>query len=339
MKTFITLIISLASILALLISFTKCVNAQEKLILVYTDFGRDVDDALAISCLAKYQNNQQSILVCSGNNPSIRTNSLKLFCKLLNYKCTIIQGKKLISEKDSIPYEVSLYKTLDSLNNISTESNISAKSKVSRGDNSAKSSVIKILSQEKRKIIVFILGPATEFASHLDSIPKIEDHIEAIYIQGQANIINQTNLSPSTESYNLRLDMEAANKLFELQSKIPFILIGKYAAYEAKIDKEDLYSIKNSLAAQYTLKAAQLGLENFAKKEPELFLKIFGTMSPSTISNPYDALAVLSMSNPELFNFTTVGIHKLCGNNKNNDKNIPNPEIIKSMIIKALNKQ
>lgn len=333
MKTFITLTISLASILALLISSTKCVNAQEKLILVYTDFGRDVDDALAISCLAKYQNNQQSILVCSGNNPSIRTNSLKLFCKLLNYKCTIIQGKKLISEKDSIPYEVSLYKTLDSLNNISTES------KVSTGDNSAKSSVIKILSQEKRKIIVFILGPATEFASHLDSIPKIEDHIEAIYIQGQANIINQTNLSPSTESYNLRLDMEAANKVFELQSKIPFILIGKYAAYEAKIDKEDLYSIKNSPAAQYTLKAAQLGLENFAKKEPELFLKIFGTMSPSTISNPYDALAVLSMINPELFNFTTVGIHKLCGNNKNDDKNIPNPEIIKSMIIKALNKQ
>lgn len=339
MKTFITLTISLASIFALLISFTKCVNAQEKLILVYTDFGRDVDDALAISCLAKYQNNQQSILVCSGNNPSIRTNSLKLFCKLLNYMCTIIQGKKLISEKDSIPYEVSLYKTLDSLNNISTESNISAKSKVSTGDNSAKSSIIKILSQEKRKIIVLILGPATEFANHLDRIPKIKDHIEAIYIQGQANIINQTNLSPSTESYNLRLDMEAANKIFELQSKIPFILIGKYAAYEAKIDKEDLYSIKNSPAAQYTLKAAQLGLENFAKKEPELFLKIFGTMSPSTISNPYDALAVLSMSNPELFNFTTVGIHKLCGNNKNDDKNIPNPEIIKSMIIKALNKQ
>jgi len=182
-----------------------------------------------------------------------------------------------------------------------------------------------LLNQYPGELRVVVPSQATDLAAYLSSTPAKIQHIHSIYIQGQAATDGKGYLLPDNASYNLREDMEAAHFLFSFQDQVPFILLGKYAAYPMAYTREEMIQTTQKLhkAGDYIQKAAEMGLACFLQRDSATFYRVFGIpdsilakealQAIDKISNPYDLLTVIAMDRPELFHITETGKHKLIG--------------------------
>ena len=165
----------------------------------------------------------------------------------------------------------------------------------------------------------------------------IYNSIKEIIIQGNALTTENHNqgtsgenttytLSPDYSSYNLRTDSASTEAAFKLQDRISFAFIGKGAAYSAPISPKQgsileqygfdipgkkFSSSKDSLVLKFIAKNRELGLKSFLSRDKETFYKVFNINSSTPLKEalenikvynyPYDLLAAIYVSNPEVF--------------------------------------
>jgi len=130
-------------------------------------------------------------------------------------------------------------------------------------------------------------------------------------------------LEPNTEAFNVREDLESANLVFEkLQGVVPFVLLGKHAAYQVGLEKKhfSVHSVESQVREI---------LGAFRKSDREHFNRVYpipkekdtdeGWYDALTIvSHPYDPLLILYLIRPELFEPEFIGVAKSAPTNSFN---------------------
>lgn len=344
MNLFLKLLIILLS--AIFVNCSRHKTNEVIPVLIISDFGSDVDDAEAITYLSECQNVNIAGIICCGYIPEIRAASLSTFMQLLDMPATIIAiGSALsLSVADSaiitkyldnhlinnVPYEIALASFLDSLYKIKTDKHIENFNKITAEPLQLTDSLL----DTYKNLRLVVLSQATDIAKYIKEKPEKAKRFHSIYIQGQASCYNNEDdyisLIPNYKAYNLSEDSTASEILFSLQNDVPFIIVGKYAAYQAAITKEEMNIIKHKFgfAGEYIEKAALSGLKSFAMRDFPTFKKIYNietdnqeninidsiVNSRTTISNPYDLLTVYAIKNIDIFNYITIGKHLLIGN-------------------------
>jgi inosine-uridine nucleoside N-ribohydrolase len=163
------------------------------------------------------------------------------------------------------------------------------------------------------------LAPLTDLAWAAERDEKHFCEIGGLYIQGQA-IIENGRLVPDPAAYNLKEDLEAAYRIFSLQDRIPFTLVGKHTAYHIPLTRRDFaeFSATGNRVGAYLETHAIKGIECFARRDPEVFRRVFN-IDPSSLSDldelskPYDALVAKAIANPTGLISLQFGHHRLIG--------------------------
>ena len=95
-------------------------------------------------------------------------------------------------------------------------------------------------------------------------------------MQGQAVVTLAGEVMPSDAAYNFRLDMRAAEEVFaQLHAhKLPVALLGKYAAYQIKLTKQDLESVADPCLPSLAV-VARDQMQEFKRQNPEQFFHLF----------------------------------------------------------------
>mmetsp|Transcript_35423 Transcript_35423/g.43745 ORF Transcript_35423/g.43745 Transcript_35423/m.43745 type:complete len:382 (-) Transcript_35423:777-1922(-) len=162
------------------------------------------------------------------------------------------------------------------------------------------------------ELVILGIAPLTPLgaAIRLDTTGVLKT-IKRIYLQGNVHVNQKAGiLKPDTLAYNFRMDMDAANIVFDsLQLFVPFTLLGKFAAFRVGLTKKDFECLtrhdKPSLLCQ-----ARNQMNNFRIGNPDLFYKLypipekfksldsmewFDHIKGGTVSHPYDPLLALSI--------------------------------------------
>ena len=317
----------------------SCQSRHKIPVLVVTDFGRDVDDAEALAYLSVQNDIKVAGVVCSGYIPQLRAKSLYIYYNLLSGNVPpIASGSTLpLSKKDtalvshylasnsldSIPYENTLYEYLDSISKGKYRANKFY---------SVDTMIDSLLKKYPHKLCIVILSPATDVAKYFKNHPESVDLVKKFYVQGQANTKKQKDGSsvfiPNFESYNLSEDTVAANILYKFQDRVPFVIVGKYAGYQFALSGEEFSTFASHYgkAGKYMRKAAEIGIESFARRDFQTFREIYnipGTVSVddavnhlTVVSNPYDLVTVMSIKMLDYFYYDKSGKNILIGNEK-----------------------
>lgn len=250
-------------------------------VLVITDIGIDVDDAEAICLLAGEPGFRISGVACTGAGQKVRLQKAKYLLSLLG--------------REDVP--------------------------VGRGPFFIDS----VIRSTRGKCDILLIAQATSLSAALENNPGIVRKIGRIYFQGQAVADSNGRLLPNPEAYNVSEDIAAAESLFAVQDKVPFTVVGKYAAYSLPVSRETFDGYENSghPAGAWLKKTALESISDFSKNAPEKFRKVYnipedvsvedGLASLENISNPYDAVTVLSMTMPECFEPIKIHHHSLIG--------------------------
>lgn len=320
-------------------------------LLVFTDFGRDVDDAEAFAYIAKNDSFNLAGVVCCGYIPECRAKSLNLYLQLLETKVPIAIGSALpLGVKDSTL--IAKYLTEHSLNGKPYEYTLLERLEDMVGDKSSLQSVRadclidSLINKYKGKLRMVVLAQATDIALYFNQHPDKISDLHSVYVQGQAVIDSITGkLFPDEAAYNLREDRNAARILFSLQDSISMTFLGKYAAYPLVYSTEEFYHLaeNNGKAGDYLYQAAMNGLDCFAQRDSITFYKIFGISSTvplvdavkqsGKLSNPYDLLTVIAIDKPDLYNGYKIGKHTFIGMRKE-EHSIAKFQSLKSLILK-----
>jgi len=94
--------------------------------------------------------------------------------------------------------------------------------------------------QKYENISVLSLGPTTQLHADLELSPQFLQNIQRIYFQGQV-IVHENGVSPDSRAYNFIQDMQAISQI--LTYNVPMTFIGKFAAYECPLYKEDILAL------------------------------------------------------------------------------------------------
>ncbi|NTV18970.1 MAG: hypothetical protein HGA83_06030 [Bacteroidales bacterium] len=199
------------------------------------------------------------------------------------------------------------------------------------------------------KLRIALLAQATCLSEYFNENMQNAKNIHSIYIQASPKTSSNGELIADSSSYNFRIDMESASNVLKASDNIPVIFIGKYAAYEMRLTRDDFIKIaSNGRAGAVMWNEAEKGIKEFAKRDSALFYKVFKIDSTLTMnralkeqiyfSNPYDLLTVIAIEDTSYFNFTNIGRHLICGRNPETT-NIRNPLKLKRDIIERLGKQ
>ena len=169
------------------------------------------------------------------------------------------------------------------------------------------------------RLVVVAIAPLTPVAAALrlderDGALGLMRCVKRVYMQGQAVVTLAGEVMPSDAAYNFRLDMRAAEDVFaQLHAhKLPVALLGKYAAYQIKLTKQDLESLADPCLPSLAV-VARDQMQEFKRQNPEQFFHLFplplqfrqvgggegaefewfAHLPGGVVSKPYDALVVL----------------------------------------------
>lgn len=316
-------------------TLSEVLEGGTKPVLVYTDDGRDVDDIEAITYLQGCSDAEIIGLVTTHMIPDKRARIARaVMDNLGNYNVPIGVGSVYpIGKEDELLENYLKEHTID---NVSYE-----------GDGlietfpTSESVIYNAIDAYGSDLSIAVLAPMTDLAKALEKDPDTFSQIGNLYIQGQT-LVENGQLVPNPAAYNLKEDLDAAEKVFALQDKINFTLVGKFAAYEIPLMKSDFeqFAATNNPVGTYLKTHAEKGIECFAKRAPDIFERVFGVSADQwdtleKLSNPYDAVTVMALTQPELFDVEKVGNHTLIGMTKENT-GIKNPQLVKEQLMEKI---
>lgn len=226
---------------------------------------------------------------------------------------------------------------------------------------------------------IFAIAPLSSLAHAIREergLRSIRESIRCLHIQGQASIDGRTGLMrPDFSAFNLRMDKEAANEVFDkLQGHIPFRLLGKHAAYRVGLTKKDFEGWDALIGGSEITGVARNTMNVFRQGNPDLFRKLYPSVPldkfdtdewfnfMTVVSHPYDPLLILSGFHSEIFAYETVCsqallplrpwniilrratyrnnrvVHKLIGNRNDGstDAGVPNPQRVHDVLCRLV---
>ena len=169
------------------------------------------------------------------------------------------------------------------------------------------------------RLVVIAIAPLTPLAAALQLDEKdgslgLLRLVNRVYVQGQAEVSESPPflVSPGDSAYNFRIDMAAASEVLQqlhaAQRRVSFL--GKHAAYQISLTKQDLESLDDPLIPSLTL-VARDQMQEFKRQNPSQFYHLFPVperfrsgsndadfawfqhLPGGVVSHPYDALLVL----------------------------------------------
>lgn len=285
-KIFTALFYRLLCVIVLSLLLISCGQRKDILkneILVITDIGTDIDDAEALCLAASDSTLRIAALACIGENVDERIDIAKYLLESFESRGVVGSGVAFIDS---------------------------------------------VLSNSKRKMDILLIAPMTDIAAAVERNPKLINKIGEVFFQGQVVVNDDAEILANAEAFNVSEDIHAANTFFKAAQSIPFTVVGKYAVYPLALSREvfDNYEASGHPAGIYLKKAAYKSIRNFAYNKSDVFRRVYSIPSDiaieealkglDKISNPYDAVSVISLTHPEFFNPIKVGQHRIIGNQK-----------------------
>ncbi len=313
---------------------------QKKPVLVYTDDGRDVDDIEAIAYLTGHPNIDIVGIVTTHMIPDRRATIARALMNSFGIQDVPIGVGSVfpIGKEDE---DLVKYLREHTVDNMSYEG---------MGLVECFPNGIDLIHDTIDKygpdLSIAVLAPATDLAKAIQADSNHFAKVGGLYIQGQAKV-EDSRLVPDTAAYNLKEDMEATEFVFGMQDWVPMTFVGKWAAYQIPLTKDDFaeFADSNHPAGKYLDVHAHKGLECFVKRAPDIFKKVFGVPEEmdayegfeqlENLSNPYDAVTVMALTEPQLFSGQSVGQHTLIGMTKE-DPGIKDTAILKNELMNKI---
>lgn len=241
-----------------------------KQIILDTDIGTDVDDSIALLQILSDLNDRSLFLTTVYGNTSLRSQIASSYIELTGCTIPVFTGEGEPLSKREIFYSGFEGKQFEILDERHVKK-------------SSANEVISSLINENPETTVVAIGPLTNLAIAVLHDPMIANKIKHAYVMGGR-------FETGKPEHNILCDDEAAKIVF--QSGIPITIIGIEQTQRLKItldELEDLKDIPKGLGVLFN--EVQLWC-NFRKSDHIV---------------PHDSLAVLLMTNPDIFTLSEPG--------------------------------
>jgi inosine-uridine nucleoside N-ribohydrolase len=338
-------------------------KAPVKQVVVITDFGRDVDDAQALAWLAGCKNINIAGIIATGDIPAPRAVSAKLFLNLFGVSVPIAypDSSNLAKQAeylkqtalDGRAYELTLEHNLSQL----AQSAIVVNSPYFMKIQTPSAMLDSICKKYPGEVTLLVLAPAQKLFKDSTNYNLKEIVVQGLISKMQTGESINDLLVPDYGSYNFRADSSAAEALLSLQNRTSFAFIGKGAAYSSpitprlgrklekrgfaypdkKLGEENLKAITNFIKQD-----REMGLRSFLARDKQTFYKIFNIKASVPIGKaiekmkiynyPYDLIAAIYVSNPEVFNPTEIKLAKQTHRVINSEKEFKDKKFLKYII-------
>lgn len=241
-------------------------------LIIFTDIGKDTDDALAITYAAAKGLDISEVVITSGQpgmSAAIARNLLNGL-GLEKVPVTIGSNKSIKKEK----FHNNIYK----------------------GDFCKSDSKFEKFDPDKLSPgTAVMIGPMTDALKALEK-GKIKD----AFIMAQTKDKDK----PDDKAYNFRCDMDASEDLFSKRGKISFNIVGKEQAYKVPLKKPDFDKLANTKhpVGVFLKDHAEQSFEHFKKSLPDVYERAYkGT---DNMAYCYDPLTIAVIVNPSLVSYS-----------------------------------
>jgi purine nucleosidase len=245
-----------------------------KKIILDTDIGTDVDDAIALMyCLNNPEIELLAITTVHGN-AQLRAKIAKKF--ILNRKIPVAAGiDKPLVKKETYWMGHEGKGILDGTEQESEQNAVEL--------------LYHTINENKNASLVCI-GPLTNIATLLQQKPYVKEHIKEIYFMGSA-VEKNGRFIPNYEKHNIKVDPEAADIVFD--SGIELKIITTELSKGICVSKKEFEDLRNKIRSftEYLYQNAMQYME--ARKQEVCYL--------------YDPLTALAAAEPGLIKFETKG--------------------------------
>ncbi|NQU17568.1 MAG: nucleoside hydrolase [Candidatus Saganbacteria bacterium] len=205
-----------------------------------------------------------------------------------------------------------------------------------------------LIEDAKGHLNIGLIAPATDLALAIQMDRKhFEEGVDAIYISGQAEE-EGGGLVPNFAAHNLNVDQEASQVVFSTQEQVAFTLLGKWAAYQTTLYDTDfeLFAKTGHPVGQFLKRSAELGMVRLCGRNVGKFSHLyvdtdeFDPADPlkyvTRRSHPYDPLALMALTDPELFDRSVkIGRHTIIGATEDNP-GMSDPLLVKRRLIEDI---
>jgi inosine-uridine nucleoside N-ribohydrolase len=284
---------------------TSCVHCGKEIkkidlppirkVLLITDIGRDIDDTLALLALRGYEIQKKievvGVVTCSGSGKD-RAKLLRLWMNGLGFRPEIPLA---VSEDTKFTLPVDSEKCLfpDGWDQLYVKPENSER----KGGNL----IVELARKHKKNLHILVIGPLTPLAMAVKYNADIVAKVAKIWIQGNAKTSNYQ-LIPDDIGYNIKVDSEASEYVFKhLNGRVNFGLVGKFAAYQVGLLKNDFQELDEKLGVHGMMTdVATKSIASFRKQCPKIFDRLYPNNDKvECLSYPYDALLVVAMVNED----------------------------------------
>lgn len=207
-------------------------------LIIDTDIGSDIDDALALAYALKSDLDLKLITTVHGPT-SVRADIANKICRMLGKDIPVAIGESQPLKQKTI-FVTGLEETF-----------------LGAGEHYlALEKRVEVLSQEIRnnryEIEIAALGPLTNLAKAFQADPRLPSYLRRIYVMGNA-ILTPTTYYLNYRAHNLKVDPEAADIVFS--SGVEIYLITTDICKKNFLTEEDLASLKDPLFEYLRLRA------------------------------------------------------------------------------------
>jgi len=264
-------------------------------ILLITDIGSDPDDILALLVLLASDQFKVVAIVTTGGDTLNRARVATRWLQVTGS----MQKPAIVPDRSEFHAE-----TPCNLPHHITENTEPRNAEL---QDDAVETILRTADAHGQKLGILCIGQMTSLAQAVKRQPETMRGIGFLGIQGQLVEDERGRISPDLAAFNLREDPEASEVVFsELQDFVPFHLVGKYAAYQILLFREDVEGVP------FLLEDIRQSLQTFKLKNSTLFHKLYKEevrgeeekdflSRLSHIATPFDPLLIISLTHPNLF--------------------------------------
>ena len=244
-------------------------------IILDTDIGSDVDDALALAMLLGSDSIDLLGITTVYGDTKLRAQIAAHLCHLANKSIQVFAGLEEPLSGREVWISGSEGKALSNLNQYAPERK------------SAVDFLVETVSQNPGQIEVIAIGPLSNIASAIQQAESFETNVKQLWIMGG-------DFTKDKIEHNFKCDVAAAKIV--LESNIAIIILDLPSSQKTIIKKDEIEKIKSS-----------------GKLGPTLHAEILNWIQPreQDWTTPHDPIAVLAMLAPEFFEFPERGSVKV----------------------------
>ena len=240
-------------------------------VLVYTDIGDDIDDALALVYLLWTSNIDVVGIICGYKKIAYRTSIAAHIIEGLNKNTPILWWFE--NQRNHKRLSIFLEETL---------------------------------KKYAADLVILSIAPNGDLYKSMLLFPNLFAKIRCIYFQWQV-CQKEDKIFPDLQGYNFAQEPDAISQI--MKQDIPMIFVSKYLAYQIPLYHEDfdILARQNNPIWWYLKEYAHTRKRRLKKLNSVVFHRLFGVEKKDILSYPYDMLTAACISNPEMFIPRSIG--------------------------------